>query len=98
MQGDSLLGHRGTQPLDLTPGGLQFDLLGTLARTPDGRGTRERVQGALLGSLADLVHRHPADAVLAGRLALGGLAGEHLDEHPVLHRRRQPRIVSPPTN
>ncbi|MEZ7126351.1 hypothetical protein ACBR40_13560 [Nonomuraea sp. AD125B] len=60
---------------------------GVQPRTARRRGASQGVQRALLGRFADGVDRHPVHAVLLGRLALGGLPGEHLDDHLVLHRR-----------
>jgi hypothetical protein len=85
MERNGMLGHRGPQPLDLLAGRLQFGGLGALARTARRRGG-QRVQRTLLGRAADRVHRHPVDAVLVGRLALGRL--------PRSARRRTPGTSS----
>jgi hypothetical protein len=89
MQAHGLLGDRGTQPLDLRASLLQLDLLAAAAR-PAGHRRGERIQRSLLRRAA---HGHDSGAVHAeavGRLSLGRLLGENLDEHLVLLAGRQP--------
>src|SRR5262249_58894012 len=90
-----LPGHRRPHPPDRRPRRLQLHPLSTAAR-PARHRRRQRLQRTLLRRTTDPDHRRTIHTPLLRRLPLSRLLSQHLHEHLVLLRRRQPPTPDTP--